>query len=47
MNYCVLINKLSELMGDELIQLEKNNNKCTADNPVVDDKENPQFPYCA
>ena len=24
MNYCVLINKLFEFMGDELIQLEKN-----------------------
>ena len=31
-NYCVLINKLLELMGDELIQLgKKQKNKCTAD----------------
>ena len=37
-NYCVLINKLSELMGDEFIQLKKKKkkqnkkkHKCTAD----------------
>ena len=30
MNYCVLINRLSELMGDERIQLEKTY-KCTED----------------
>ena len=29
-NYCVLVNKLLELMGDERIQLEKTH-KCTAD----------------
>ena len=27
MNYCVFINKLSELTGDELIQLEKTHTK--------------------